>query len=129
GGELIQLPQQPSKMNSINRTAQLALDPTGTLKGDVHEVRLGDRAVAERWRLREVTKDADRIKTIESLLAGSLSSFRITKAAVTNLQHTDQPFGFEYSFESEKYAKSAGDLILVRPRVVGNKSSSILETK
>jgi hypothetical protein len=90
---------------------------------------LGDRAATERWRLRTVTKEADRIKSIESLLAGSLSSFRITKAAVMNLQHTDQPFGFEYSFESDKYAKSAGELMLLRPRVMGNKSSSILETK
>ncbi|HWZ82422.1 MAG TPA: DUF3857 and transglutaminase domain-containing protein [Terriglobales bacterium] len=129
GGELIQLPQQPSKMNSIQRTARLTVDPAGTLKGEVKEVRLGDRAASERWRLRTVTKDSDQIKSIESLLAGSLSSFHITHAAVQNLQHTDQPFGFEYSFESEKYAKNAGDLLLVRPRVMGNKSSGILETK
>jgi hypothetical protein len=75
GGELVQLPQQPSNMNSIQRTAKLTLDTTGTLKGEVKEVRLGDRASSERWRLRTVTKDADRIKPIESLLAGSLSSF------------------------------------------------------
>ena len=67
-------------MNSIQRTAKLTLDPTGTLKGDVKEIRLGDRAASERWRLRTVTKDTDRIKPIESLLAGSLSSFRITHA-------------------------------------------------
>jgi hypothetical protein len=126
---LIELPQQPSQMNSIQRTAKLTLDPTGTLKGEVKEVRLGDRASSERWRLRTVTKDSDRIKPIESLLAGSLSSFRITRATVSNLQHTDQPFGFEYSFESDSYAKNAGNLLLLRPRVVGSKSSGILETK
>src|SRR5712692_7673625 len=129
GGELTQLPQQPSKMNSIQRTAKLTLDTTGTLKGDVKEVRLGDRASSERWRLRTVTKDIDRIKPIESLLAGSLSSFRITHASVLNLQHTDQPFGFDYSFESDSYAKNAGNLLLLRPRVMGSKSSGILETK
>ena len=129
GGELVQLPQQSSNMNSIQRTAKLTLDPTGTLKGDVKEVRLGDRASSERWRLRTVTKDIDRIKPIESLLASSLSSFRITHATVVNLQHTDQPFGFDYSFESDSYAKNAGNLLLLRPRVVGSKSSGILETK
>jgi hypothetical protein len=129
GGELIQLPQQPSNMNSIRRTAKLTLDPTGTLKGEIKEVRLGDRASSERWRLRTVTKDIDRIKPIESLLADSLSSFRITHATVVNLQHTDQPFGFDYSFESDSYAKNAGNLLLLRPRVVGSKSSGILETK
>ena len=129
GGELVQLPQQPSKMNSIERTARLTLDPTGNLKGEVTEVRLGDRAWSERWQLRTVTKDTDRIKPIETLLSGSLSSFHITRASITNLTHTDQPFGFEYAFESESYAKSAGGLLLVRPRVLGIKSSGLLETK
>lgn len=129
GGELVHLPQQPSTMNSIQRSAKLTLDTAGTLKGEVKEVRLGDRASSERWRLRTVTKDSDRIKPIESLLAGSLSSFRITHARVVNLQQTDQPFGFDYSFESDSYAKNAGNLLLLRPRVVGSKSSGILETK
>jgi hypothetical protein len=129
GGELLPLPQQPSHMNSIERTGKLTLDPAGRLKGDVKEVRMGDRATSQRWQLRLATKDTDRIKPIEKLLAGSLSSFRITHATVVNLQHTDQPFGFDYSFESDSYAKNAGNLLLLRPRVMGSKSSAILETK
>jgi len=129
GGELVELPQQPSAMNSIQRVGKLTLDATGMLKGDVEEVRLGDRAWSERWRLRTVTKSADRIKPIESLLAGSLSSFQITRASLVNLDHTDQPFGFNYTFQSDNYAKSAGNLLLVRPRVLGSKSSGVLETK
>jgi hypothetical protein len=129
GGELVELPQQPSAMNSIQRVGKLTLDANGMLKGDVEEVRLGDRAWSERWRLRTVTKSADRIKPIESLLAGSLSSFQITRASLINLDHTDQPFGFNYTFQSDNYAKSAGNLLLVRPRVLGSKSWSVLETK
>ncbi len=129
GGELVELPQQPSAMNSIERTAKLTLDANGMLKGDVQEVRLGDRAWDERWRQRRVTTNTDRIKPIESLLAGSLSSFQIVHASLVNLDHTDQPFGFNYTFQSDNYAKNAGDLLLVRPRVLGSKSSGILETK
>jgi hypothetical protein len=129
GGELIQLPQQPSAMNSIQRTAQLTLDPTGTLKGDVKEVRLGERASSERWRLRTVTKDTDRIKPIEDLLSNSLGSFHLTHASLVNFHQTDLPFGFNYSFESPNYAKTAGNLILVRPRVIGSKGLGFLETK
>jgi hypothetical protein len=129
GGELVELPQQPSAMNSIQRVGKLTLDANGMLKGDVEEVRLGDRAWSERWRLRTVTKSADRIKPIESLLAGSLSSFQITRASLVNLDHTDQPFGFNYAFQSDNYAKMAGNLLLVRPRVLGSKGSGILETK
>jgi Domain of Unknown Function with PDB structure (DUF3857)/Transglutaminase-like superfamily len=129
GGELVELPRQPSAMNGIQRTAKLTLDPTGTLTGEVSETRMGDRASSERWRLRTVAKSADRIKPIEDLLAGSLSRFSITKASIDNLNQTDQPFGFHYTFEARSYAKNAGGLLLVRPRVLGVKSSGILETK
>jgi Domain of Unknown Function with PDB structure (DUF3857)/Transglutaminase-like superfamily len=129
GGELILLPKQPSAMNSIQRVAKLSLDTTGKLQGDVQETRVGDRAWMVRGTLRGITKDVDRIKPIENLLSSSLSNFRITKATVVNFQQTDLPFGFNYTFEADNYAKAAGDLLLMRPRVLGSKSSGILETK
>jgi hypothetical protein len=129
GGELVELPVQPATMNSIQRTAKLSLDATGTLKGDVSEVRLGDRAWTERYKLRTVTKDTDRIKPIESILAGSLAEFHIASAILINPANTDLPFGFKYSFAAPNYAKTAGNLLLVRPRVLGHESSSLLETK
>jgi hypothetical protein len=129
GGELVELPKQPAAMNSIRRVGKLTLDATGKLQGDVIETRLGDRAWSERWALRNVTSNTERIKPIESVLASSLSNFRITKATVANVQQTDQPFAFNYTFEAESYAKSAGDLLLVRTRVLGSKSQGILETR
>lgn len=129
GGQLVPLPQQPSDMNSIERTAKLTLDAGGTLKGNVKEVRLGERAASERYALMKVSTDADRVKPIETLLANSLSSFHITHATVSNLHHTDQPFGFDYTFESDHYAKNAGGLLLVRPRVLGNKAFNLFESK
>ncbi len=129
GGELVELPQQPSSMNSIQRVGKLTLDPRGTLSGDVIEMRVGDRAWQERWRLRTVTNSKDRIKPIEDLLGESLANFQIVKAAMSNLDQTDQPFGFSYSFQSAAYAKQAGNLLLVRPRVLGVKAWGILETK
>jgi hypothetical protein len=123
------LPVKPATMNSVQRSAKLSLDATGTLKGNVSEVRFGDRAWRQRWQLRTVTKDIDKIKPIESLLAGSLAEFHIASASLVNLANTDQPFGFEYSFVAPNYAKTAGNLLLVRPRVLGHESSSLLETK
>lgn len=128
GGELLALPRLPLAMNTIRRTGKLILDASGKLTGSISETRLGDRAWSERSRLLHVTNNADRIKPIETLLAGSLSNFRITKASIVNLQQTDQPFGFNYSFEAINYAKNAGDLLLVRPRVLGEKSQGIMET-
>lgn len=129
GGELVELPQQPSNMNSIDRVGKLSLDANGTLNGEIKESRLGDRAREERWRIRLAAKSTDRVKPIEDVLAGSLPNFRIVKASLVNLEQTDQSFGFNYSFQSANYAKLAGDLLLVRPRVLGAKSSAVLETK
>jgi hypothetical protein len=129
GGELVELPKQPADLNGISRTAKFTLDPTGKLAGSVSETRMGDRASYERWSLRTVTKSSERIKPIENLLSSSVSNFHITKANVINLDQTDLPFGFEYTFEVVDYAQSAGDLLLVRPRVIGSKSSPLLETK
>jgi hypothetical protein len=129
GGELVELPRQATAMNSIQRTGKLTLDSTGTLTGDVSETRVGDRAWSERGRLRAVNKNTEKVKPIEDLLAGSLSIFHITHATIDNLNQTDQPFGFHYSFEAQNYAKNAGGLLLVRPRVLGIKSSGLLETK
>jgi len=129
GGELVQLPRQAPGMNSIQRTAKLTLDPMGMLSGEVNEIRVGDSAAVERDRLRSVTKAADQVKPIEDLLSGSLSLFHITQASVMNLHDTAQPFGFHYKFEAQNYAKNAGGLLLLRPRVLGVKSSGLLETK
>ena len=129
GGELTQLPQQPPDLNGISRQANLKLDANGIIKGDVKESRVGGHAWRERWRLRTVTKSEDRIKPIEEVLGGSLPNFHITAASLVNAAQTDQPLGFRYSFMSEDYAKLAGNLLLVRPRVLGVKSSGILETK
>lgn len=129
GGELVELPKQAPAMNSIARTGKLTLDASGTLRGEIDETRMGDRASEERWRLRTVTKSADQIKPIEDLLAGSLSLFHISKASILNLNQTSLPFGFRYTFEAEDYAKNAGGLLLVRPRVLGVKAQGILETK
>jgi len=129
GGELTALPQQPTAMNGIQRTGKVQVDSAGKIVGSVEETRLGDRAWTQREALMSTTNEADRIKPIESLLAGSLSNFNLTKASLVNLSQTDLPFGFRYSFEATDYAKNAGDLILLRPCVLGRKSSAILETR
>lgn len=129
GGELISLPQLPMELNGIRRTGKFALSTTGILTGDMREIRVGDPATAQRYALRSATKDADRIKPIETLLSHSLATFHLTKAMAKNLTETNQPFVYEYSLVAGNYAKMAGNLLLVRPRVVGSKSSDLLETK
>ncbi|HKV23651.1 MAG TPA: DUF3857 and transglutaminase domain-containing protein [Candidatus Acidoferrum sp.] len=129
GGELIELPKLAPTMNGIRRVGTLTLSSNGTLSGEVTEVRIGDRGSDQRYEMRTVANDKDRIKPIENLLAGSLSNYQITKASIDNLKHSDQPFVYHYAFFAQDYAKAAGNLLLVRPRVIGVKSSGVLETK
>jgi hypothetical protein len=129
GGELIKLPQLPTSMNGVERTAKLKLDSAGTLSGDFVEQRNGDYAMYQRAALKSVSKDVDRIKPIETMLSHSLPNFQITKASIMNLNLTDQPFQYVYSLVAEKYARPTGTLLFVRPRIVGFNSSDLLETK
>lgn len=76
-----------------------------------------------------MTKSEDRVKPLESLVSDSLGSFAFTKASISNLDDTSQPFGYTYSVVARNYAKTAGNLLLVRPGVVGNYASGILERK
>jgi transglutaminase-like putative cysteine protease len=129
GGELVELPQLATALNAIQRTAKLSIDEKGALQGEVHEVRLGDAAMRQRYALRTVTKDTDQIKPIETLLSHAFATYHINKASVANLHVNDLPFEYHYSIAAENYAKLTGNLLLVRPRVLGTKSSGLLETK
>jgi len=129
GGELVETPQLPTRSNGITRTGKLKLEPHGTLTGDVQEIRFGDFAVYERYAQLSVKSSKDRVKRIEQEVSHSIGMFDITGATMQNLDVNDSPFGYTYTFVAPAYAKQIGDLMAVRPRVIGNRSSDILETK
>jgi len=129
GGELYQLPKLATSLNGVARSAVVVLDAEGNMSGSFAERRIGDTAAEARARMKYVAKDADRAKVIEGFVTQSLPNFSLTKAAMTNLQDTSLPFVLNYSLAVARYAKTAGELLLVRPRLVGIKSSGLLETK
>ena len=129
GGELVKLPMLPAAMTGIQRSAKLKLDAAGTLQGEVHEVRLGDQARWQRQALHGTSQKNEWVKPLETLLSHSLANFRLTKATIMNMELNDLPFGYNYELVAENYGKTAGTMLLVRPRVLGTKSSALLETK
>jgi uncharacterized protein DUF3857/transglutaminase superfamily protein len=129
GGELTQMPQLAPVSSGTRRSAKLSLDAQGVLTGDVHDERVGDAASWQRSELRNLEKDADKIKPIERLMSPSIGSFVITKAAIINLKEATLPLGLDWAFVARDYAKTAGNLLLVRPRVLGVKTNALLETK
>lgn len=129
GGELIPLPQTASALNGVQRTAKLSLDEEGTLQGDVRETWSGDAAVAQRYALRAAQQDVDQIKPVESMLTGSLATFQILSASLGNAKVLERPLIWQYRLEVPRYPKTAGDLLIIRARVLGSLSSALLETK
>jgi len=129
GGDLIELPQLPPSASGIHRAGKFQLTANGGLAGEITETYVGDSATRQRYFFRAAQKDADRVKYLESLLAGSLSTYQITKASVGNLNEWHLPFQYQYSIQAPSYAKTAGNLLLVRPRVLGHASRDLLEKK
>jgi hypothetical protein len=104
----------------------MQLLPSGGLTGDVEEIRSGEEASYLRARLMNADKDK-RKAYFEEYLAEYLDRSHLTYASITGLDQYDAPLVLHYKFEAADYAKAMGDLMLVRPRVLGHKASDIAE--
>lgn len=128
GGTMISLPLLPPATNRLLRTAQMNLSASGDLAAEVKEIRWGGPAVDSREAYLGVSP-SERQKIMEKFLGSSLSNFTLKNSSIGNLEQYDQNLTFDYKFEVAGYAKSAGNLLIVRPRVVGGKGSSLLTGK
>lgn len=124
GGQLIRTPLLPPPTNRLLRTAKLFVTATGGLGGDVEEVRWGGPAEGVREEYLEV-QPADRSKVLENFIGTFLTSFTLTNATLGNLSQYDQSLVLKYKFMAEGYAKMAGDLMIIRPRVLGSKDLNV----
>jgi len=128
GGELIHMPLLPASVNQLKRTGRLTVSTDGSIAGSVVEVRDGDAAEESRARLL-AAQGTDRAKVIESFLGSFIGGFTLTKAGVQDLNVYDKTFVLNYQFAAPNYAQIAGDLLILRPRILGGKGSTMLEEK
>jgi Domain of Unknown Function with PDB structure (DUF3857) len=128
GGELIHLPLSTPELNRITRTAKLTLLPDGSMKGEVEEIRTGNEAADGRYMFEHQTT-ADRRKILERFLGHMMGNSQLDSVDADNLEDIDKDLIIRYKFTAEHYAKSTGGLLLVRPRVVGEKLGSLDMTK
>jgi hypothetical protein len=127
GGELIDLPAHPAEVNQLHRVARLQLDGNGTLSGTVEEVRSGSMAVEMRARLQSLNA-AERVRTIESGVASHL----VSTADNVSIEYLDEPESdliIRYNITAPHYAKRVADMLLVRPRVLGQKAENPVDAK
>jgi transglutaminase-like putative cysteine protease len=125
GGNLIPMPLSPPTTNRLLRTATLTLSATGQLSGEVQETEWGGPAANQRRAFLDV-QPSKRAEVIEGFLGQFLSDYVLTGATLTNLDKYDQNFGLTYKFVSPRYATVSGNMLLLRPRVVGDKDSQML---
>ena len=128
GGDLVELPLLPPPTNRLLRVAKMQLSPTGGLDGAVQEIRWSAPATRRRAQFLEAPA-AERSKVLERFLSSFLAGSSLLSFGMENLEDFDKTLVLSYRFAASNYAQAAGDLLLVRPRVLGRKSYDLLEGK
>ena len=124
GGELIQTPLLAPESNTLSRTGRFTLDPSGTISGEVLETRTGDFASRERAYLVHANQ-TERTQRAERHLNGSLKGFTLQSLDVRQLNDLNQNLELAYRFTASDYGQLHGPLMLVRPRILGEKNLAL----
>ena len=124
GGELIHTPLLRPDSNYLARTGHFAVAPDGSLTGEIIENRNGDHAWHERVALNYATQQ-QRTQHLENRLNRSLRGFTLQSADIQQLERNDQNLVIDYKFTDPGYGQIRGPLMLVRPRVMGEKGMAL----
>jgi hypothetical protein len=121
GGEsqVIALPVLGAGQNVFERSAKFTLTADGGLEGKVVESSLGASSGEERREL-TMASDKEQREGLEGRLHRDLAAFTLGEAAAENVRVLEKPLMVSYAVSAPQYAKHAGELLLVRPRVVGS---------
>jgi len=125
--EAITLPVQQPGSDTVNRTADFTLATDGTLAGNVTVKHLGASSDDLRYSFTMNSPD-DQRKSVENSLRNDFSSFTVGSESVENVQSLDKPLTLHYEVTAASYAKHAGDMLLVRPRVVSSDAIALTDT-
>jgi len=126
GGELLHVAPHAPSTNRLQIAAKLTLDADGTLHGDVQETRAGWLAAASREWL-DAMSEAQRKEWFEQRLAYHLTQYQLSDLTFENLQDLGKDLLVHYKVTAPSYAKNAGGLLLLRPRVLGSKAETVLD--
>ena len=117
--QIVKLPLLEPGLNNIHRTATFSLDAGGELKGTVKETRFGD--VSETRREVYTIGDAkQQSEFLDHQLERDFTTFAATEVKVDNAAALNKDFTLSYALSADRYAKTMGSLIMVRPRVLGS---------
>ena len=124
--QIIELPKLAPDASVVERVASFELDADGTLKGKVSETRSGNTATHYRY-LYNAEGEKEQREYMDHRLQRDFSSFTLDSTVAKNTREMDKSVVLDFAFTAPRYAKPTGDLLLVRPRVLGTHSEGISE--
>jgi hypothetical protein len=110
--------------NLLTRTGHFILSSDGTLGGEVMEDNSGDHASTERWALISDTQQ-QRSQKLDHRLSRSLQGFTVESSNLEHLNQIQQDLIYKFRVTTPQYAQIRGPLMLVRPRVLGEKTAQV----
>ncbi len=119
--QLILPPRLAPADDTVEHTIHARLTPDGALQATVVEQRFGSAANASRAAFAEGSEQKQH-DLLEKRLRHDLSSFAIESVSAAHPTDLMHPFEIDYSFRAPGYARTAGNMLLVRPRVLGTDS-------
>jgi len=129
GGEVVSVPPHPPEANRMEVTAKLKLNDAGVLAGEVREVRTGLLAAGMRLYLTSLKNDTERKQYVERRFARHLTQSSVADLVIDNLDDIDKELVFRCTLNANGYSKRAAGMLLVRPRVFGQKSEGTIDLK
>ena len=122
--QLIALPVMTPASDRVEHTIHAQLAADGSLEASVVEQRFGYAAERPRVMFTGGSQQQQR-DYLEKRLRLDLTSVSIEKLAAEHSTELSHPLELDYSFHVANYARSAGDLLLVRPRILGSDALSL----
>lgn len=128
GGELVHLPASSPELNTYRRNTRVKLLADGTLEGEIDETMSGYLAMLGRAYLKHESQN-ERKKIIEHFMGTNLGNIQVQNVEMENADEINKNLILHFKITVGHYAKNAGPLLLVRPRVVGEMAGPIDASK
>jgi hypothetical protein len=116
--QVIQLPVLAPNANIVDRKGAFTLGADGSLKGTVIEARFGEAANRYR-RLYQEESEKEQNEAMAKRLQSDFSSVTVQAHTAENAGEVTKRVLLKFSFTANGYAQPSGDLLLIRPRVLG----------
>lgn len=122
--EAVTLPILAPDSDTLDRAASFTLAADGSLTGSATVTHLGASSGSLRYLL-VMSNDTEKRQKLENALRNDFSSFQVNSEDIKNARNLDQPLIMSYDITAASYAKHAGDMLLVRPRVLGSDATAL----